>query len=254
MKERQEKSHPHQLYSLKVQRDGASVDILVPDLGSDKIYHLSKSNEGEWEKKAEIVLDEKHRGGGPRHVVVQSKRGIPIKAILSLTSFSDSKIYILLELTSEIIVYPLASFEEASSSATLLAEAKLPMPDDLKPLTMLAAELLCPSPNARFPQALLYASNRNDPRPHGDIISVFAEYRDGQNQLELVGQVFTGLQHVRAFSFFGPDDRYMITGGANGGGVKVFERQKGDTQMREVAHLPVADGGPGLAPTGFLSV
>ena len=129
------------------------------------------------------------------------------------------------------------------------------MPDDLAPLTMLAAELLCPTPNTRFPRTLLYASNRNDPRPHGDIISIYAEYRDGE-ALELVGQVPTGLAHVRAFSFFGPDERYMIVGGANGGGVKVFERTEGGggVEMQEVAHLPAPDGGADLAPTGFLCV
>lgn len=129
------------------------------------------------------------------------------------------------------------------------------MPSDLAPLTMLAAEILLPSPNASFPTALLYVSNRNDPRDHGDLICIYAvppAEAIGSQKLELIGTIGTGLKHVRGFIFFGPDDRYCVVGGANGGGIKVFERTDGGKSMKEIAHLPAEDGGIGLAPTSFV--
>lgn len=131
----------------------------------------------------------------------------------------------------------------------IITDVRLPMPSDLAPLTMLAAEILLPLPNKSFPDRLLYISNRNDPRDHGDLISVYSVLSQG---LELIGTVATGLHHVRGFIFFGPDDRYCIAGGANGGGIKVFERTEGGKNMKEIAHLPVVGGGVGLAPTSFV--
>ncbi|KAH8110547.1 putative isomerase YbhE [Phellopilus nigrolimitatus] len=236
--ERQEASHPHQVYlathALKDGR-GPSAEILVPDLGADKIWRLTKGTDGKWEQKGEVVFD-KHPGGGPRHVIVH-----------------DAKLYTLLELTSEVTVhdFPPPSDLGSTTSPSLLASTTLSMPTDIPPLTMLASELLLPQPNATFPSPLLYAANRNDPRAHGDNISVFI-LESRKQSLELVGEVHTGLTHLRAFAFFGPDSRYLVAGGANGGGVKVFERIDDGKRMREVAHLLARDGGAGLAPTSFL--
>ncbi|KAL5483101.1 hypothetical protein ACEPAI_8330 [Sanghuangporus weigelae] len=232
--ERQVSSHPHQVYFAKrgsAATLGPTDEILVPDLGSDKVWRLSQNAEGKWEKKSEITYN-LHLGGGPRHVVVH-----------------ESKLYTLMELAKKITVH---DFRNPGSNPPLLAEAVLPAPDDLKPLTMLAAEILCPAPNPTFPDAYIYVSNRNDPRPHGDLISIFSVHKDGQTALERIGDVPTGLAHVRGFLFFGPDDRYVVVGGANGGGVKVFERINRGRSMREVAHLPASDGAAGLAPTAFL--
>ena len=134
------------------------------------------------------------------------------------------------------------------------------MPKGLDPLKMLAAELLCPLTNDLFPTPLLYVSNRNDPRPSGDIISIYTTIASETGSLKLVGELETGLSHLRGFIFFGPQDRYLIAGGANGGGVKVFERLGSvagsipGIKMQEVAYLPasVCNDGSGLAPTGFL--
>lgn len=65
-KERQESSHPHQVYLVK--HSSSEVEVLVPDLGSDKTWRLIKNSEGIWERWGEISYD-KNIGGGPRHVV-----------------------------------------------------------------------------------------------------------------------------------------------------------------------------------------
>ncbi|EJD08182.1 putative isomerase YbhE [Fomitiporia mediterranea MF3/22] len=232
--ERQGSSHPHQVYFSKPNSPtslGPVEEVLVPDLGSDKIWRLRKDTDGKWEIKDEITFD-KHQGGGPRHIVVY-----------------DSNLYTLLELTNTVVVHDFKSSNEKPSYVT---SARLSMPEGLAPLTMLAAEILSQPPSTKYPSPYLYVSNRNDPRPHGDLISIFSPLKEGATELEHVADVSTGLAHVRGFLFFGPDDRYIIVGGANGGGVKVFERVDEGRNLKEVAHLPVNDTGAGLAPTTFL--
>ena len=110
---------------------------------------------------------------------------------------------------------------------------------------MIAAEILIPAPNSSFPTPYLYLSNRNDPSPEGDIISIVAI--ENPDTLELVAEVRTGMTHVRAMQFGGPDDKYLIAGGTNGGGVKVFERVNLGKGLKEVAsNISVK------APTAFL--
>ena len=159
-----------------------------------------------------------------------------------------------MELTNKLTAHSFTS----DKAPELLSEITLSMPTGLDPLTMLAAELLCPQTNDLFPVPLLYASNRNDPRPSGDVISIFTMLSSNSSKLELVGELETGLNHVRSFIFFGPQDKYLIAGGANGGGVKVFERLESvggsvpGARLKEIARLVVDTNDSGLAPTGFL--
>jgi 6-phosphogluconolactonase (cycloisomerase 2 family) len=111
---------------------------------------------------------------------------------------------------------------------------------------MLAAEILLPKPNSSFPTPYIYISNRNDPSPEGDIISIF-DFTSDSRKLELIAEVRSGLKHVRSIMFGGEDDKYLIAGGVNGGGVKVFERINGGKALKEVAK------NQGItAPTAFL--
>jgi 6-phosphogluconolactonase (cycloisomerase 2 family) len=112
------------------------------------------------------------------------------------------------------------------------------------PNEMLAAEILIPPTNATFPTHYLYLSNRNDPSPEGDIISIFSIEEPGS--LELIKEVRTGLKHVRGIVFGGQDDQYLVVGGARGGGVKVYERVDGGKDLKVVAEYADVE-----APTGF---
>jgi hypothetical protein len=111
---------------------------------------------------------------------------------------------------------------------------------------MLAAEILIPKVNSSFPTPYIYLSNRNDPSPAGDIVSIF-DFVSDPNKLELIAEVRTGLKHARGILFGGEDDKYMIAGGVNGGGVKVFQRVDGGRGLKEVARNESI-----AAPTGFL--
>lgn len=113
------------------------------------------------------------------------------------------------------------------------------------PNNQLAAEILIPPPNASFPTPYLYLSNRNDPSPQGDIISIFSI--QDPDSLDLIAEIRTGLKHLRGMAFGGPDDKYLIAGGVNGGGVKVFERVDGGKSLQLVATNNSIQ-----APTAFL--
>jgi len=116
-----------------------------------------------------------------------------------------------------------------------------PQPND-----MLAAEILIPHPNSLFPTPYLYLSNRNDPSPEGDIIAIF-DFVSDPGKLQLIAEVRTGLQHVRGMLFGGENEKYLVVGGVNGGGVKVFERINDGLGLKEVAKNEGVK-----APTGFL--
>ena len=108
---------------------------------------------------------------------------------------------------------------------------------------MLAAEILIPTPNELFPSSYMYVSNRNDPSPEGDTISIFAVAGD---TLDLISEVATGLNHVRGMALGGPNSEWLVIGGTNGGGVKVFQRVEEGKNLKEVAHDPSVQ-----SPTGF---
>lgn len=148
----------------------------------------------------------------------------------------DNILYTLLELSSEI------------SSATFPHQGELEiLPTMSKPLPlppgMLAAEILLPEPNHTYPTPYIYLSNRNDPSPKGDIISIFAI----KPALKLVAEVHSGLDHLRGMLFGGEDDKYLIAGGANSKGVKVFERVDGGLGLKLVASNEDIE-----VPTSFL--
>ena len=65
---RQEASHPHQTTFSSL--NTTEKELLVPDLGSDKVWHLTKGSDGHWAIRGftSIVA-----GGGPRHVVTHGK-------------------------------------------------------------------------------------------------------------------------------------------------------------------------------------
>ncbi|OCH89438.1 putative isomerase YbhE, partial [Obba rivulosa] len=213
---RQTASHPHQVAWIP-----SLGELLVPDLGADQVHRLAK-NGGKWVVTDNIPLK---AGGGPRHV-----------------AFYNGVLYTLMELTSEVAAHYLPPLPTAPAFITSVStlSVPLPLPD------MLAAEILIPTPNSQFPTPYLYVSNRNDPSPDGDTIAIFDISHP--EKLTLVAEVRTGLRHLRGMVFGGPDDRWLVAGGAHGPGVKIFERTNGGRMLKEIASVEVA------APTGFLWV
>ncbi|KAI8971011.1 putative isomerase YbhE [Trametes punicea] len=220
-KERQEASHLHQVI-----KHPARDEVLVPDLGSDKTRRLVREADGKWVEKG--VVNYK-AGSGPRHV-----------------AFHEGVLYTLLELTSEVAAHRLPPLPaEPTLLDTISTMAHFPPPDSAY---MLASEILLPTPNATYPSPYIYVSNRNDPSPEGDVISIFSTVDESveKGTIGRVAEVRSGLQHLRGMEFGGPDGRWLIAGGVNGGGVKIFERVDGGKGLKEVAKIELE------APTGFL--
>ena len=122
---------------------------------------------------------------------------------------------------------------------------------------MLAAEiLLYPPPTPPSPSSseihddadaprFLYVSNRNFPSATGDPIAIFS--LADRTAPQIVREVPTALQHVRGIAF-SPDGRWLVAGGAKGGGAKVFRVVERGAGLEEVARCEL-DG-----PTHFLWV
>ncbi|RPD57854.1 putative isomerase YbhE [Lentinus tigrinus ALCF2SS1-7] len=218
-KERQEASHLHQ-----VVEHPTSKEVFVPDLGADKTRRLVRDASGKWSEKAVISYK---AGSGPRHV-----------------AFHEDIVYTLLELTSEVSAYCLPPHPAEPIPLDTVRTMANPPPSPLA-ADMLAAEILVPPPNATFPNPYVYVSNRNDPDPAGDTIAIFTAV--GMNRkIGYVREVRSGLKHLRGMVFGGPENRWLIAGGAHGGGVKIFERTEGGKGLKEVASIDLA------GPTGFL--
>ncbi|KAK0446975.1 Lactonase, 7-bladed beta-propeller-domain-containing protein [Desarmillaria tabescens] len=212
-KDRQLSSHPHQVY-LNEEHE----EVLVPDLGGDRVYRFKRDPAGTWTPQSHIAYQP---GGGPRHV-----------------AFYNGTLYTLLELTSTVVSHRLPP-QPAEPSFVRTVETMSQPPSF--PSDMLAAEILIPHPNATFPTPYIYVSNRNDPSPGGDIISIFS------TEAKFIAEVRSGLKHLRGMAFGGPDDKWLVAGGALGGGIKIFERVNDGKGLVEIAANNEAE-----SPTGFL--
>jgi hypothetical protein len=145
----------------------------------------------------------------------------------------DNTLYIAHELASTFTAQPLPAAPNGTS--TFAAQLSTVPPNNLTSPFWAAAEILIPDPTARFPAAYAYVSNRNtgttvDAR--GDTIAIFSL----QPTVELVGQVYTGVQQVRGMQLGGADNEWLVLSGVVGeGGVAVFERTEGGAGLELVA-------------------
>jgi len=212
---RQESSHAHQAIL-----HPTSGELLVPDLGADKVCRFKKTDTGKWQSKSEsgsgIGMDIQYEaGGGPRHV-----------------AFYKDMMYTLLELKNKVIAHHWPSLlAEPTHVASVSTVDNLP-PDTVTD-AMFAAEILVSKSIRTDGVPHLYVSNREDSSDEGDTIAIFSliDKENGKEPKEipeLVKQARTGLTHVRGMSFGGPNDEWLIAGGVNKGGVKVFKRVLND--------------------------
>ncbi|THH16791.1 hypothetical protein EW146_g3915 [Bondarzewia mesenterica] len=200
-------SHPHMVLE-------HGNEVLVPDLGADKIWRLTEDGSpGKWAIRGEIPQPS---GSGPRHIAI----------------FEDT-LYTLHELASTVTAQHMPAAPNGTS--TILTQLSTVPPNNLTGATWQAGEILIPAPNVKFPTPYVYASNRNtgstiDPR--GDTVAIFAT----RPELKLVAQVYTGLDQIRGMEFGGENDEYLVASGVVGsGGVVVFRRTEGGTGLVEVA-------------------
>ncbi|ESK84972.1 putative isomerase YbhE [Moniliophthora roreri MCA 2997] len=216
--ERQAGSHPHQVVE-------HGEEVLVPDLGGDVVWRLTKDS-GEWRIAGSIPQPS---GSGPRHA-----------AIL------DNRLFTLHELSSTLTVqaFPALSL---NASAPLIANVSILPENPPAGAQWGAAEILIPPTTKSFPTSYIYVSNRNvatDPSaldPRGDTIAIFEHVGKGTEKegLKLVKQVYTGLSQIRGMEI-GPatngGNEFLVAAGVAGtGGTVVFRRIDGGADLEEVA-------------------
>ena len=221
-------SHPHETIQLEN-------ELLVPDLvsvklpiavqnfqrvhfqGGDTIWRLVPDRDGLFSIGGEI---KQPTGSGPRHAAIHND------ILVTLHELSST-------ITSQRIPPLGLNSSGLISNLSIVPEDQVVMAGAI----FAAAEVLIPPPNRVFDSTLVYASNRNtgtsnDPR--GDSIAVLSLAPDGT--LQIINQLFTGLNQVRGMQFGGPHNRYLVASGVVGdGGVVVFERTGNGDQFVEVA-------------------
>jgi len=259
-------------------------EVLVSDLGADKIWRLVNDGApGNFKIQGQINID---AGAGPRHM-----------AIL------DNLLFTVHEKTSTLTVQPIPQGPNGTT-LPLIANVSIVPPNPPEGSQFAGAELLISTPSSKFPNPLIYVSNRNIGNvtdPKGDTIAIF-EFKNNSgdpgasninavsnsvnnngNQkrhedvkrecqqrcgaqhglkesnrkyngshgmkkvygkraggsLELVAQVFTGLQQIRSMNLGhvedGGDEFLVASGFVGTGGVVMFQRVDGGRNLQEVA-------------------
>jgi len=208
-------SNPHEIVPFGDQ-------VLVSDLGADRVWRLVHDASNSWSVQDFIAQPS---GSHPRHIVVD-----------------DGSLYCLHEAANTLTQQSISPFSTDAQPNAASSISIVPS-DTSSSATLLAGELLF----AQNPTPLLYASNRDDPSPQGDAIAIFE-----LNPLNKVAEVRTGLKHLRGVALIGDDDAYLIAGGMNGGGIKVYERVSADQgYLKEIAAIPA---GVVDQPSSFVSI
>lgn len=131
-------------------------EVFVPDLGTDKIWRLANTGApGNFEVRGQIDIDV---GTGPRHI-----------AIL------DNIIFTLHEKTSTLTAQRIPEGPNGTT-LPLIANVSIVPPGQPAGATFAAAELLISTPSEKFPNPIIYTSNRNignETDPRGDAIAIF---------------------------------------------------------------------------------
>ncbi|KAF8322042.1 hypothetical protein DL93DRAFT_1241531 [Clavulina sp. PMI_390] len=200
---RQTGPHPHQAFLY-------GEEVLMPDLGSDKVWRLGRANStrsgtsvGQWQINGYI---QQPSGSGPRHL---QTIGNTLYTIHELAN----------TVTQQIIpAKPGADFPALIANVSTLPPAStLPANSEYT-----AAELLLFPASASTTTRYLLASNRNIGTgvnaTAGDSLAILAT----APKLHVVKQVWTGLEQIRGTQL-SPDGKYVIAAGLVGGGVAMFE-------------------------------
>jgi len=207
-------SHPH----MALENAG---EVLVPDLGGDTIWRLKQNAAGTYAIQGSIPQPQ---GSGPRHIAIFNNR-----------------LFTLHELASTLSVQTLPA--QPNGTATTFATVSIIPPNPPAGALWAAAEILIPPPTTAFPTPYIYVSNRNTgtQAPTGDSIAIFEHVNQGlpNEGLNLVNQVYTGLDQIRGMEFGNADqggDQFLIASGVAGtGGVIVLQRTNSGRNLTIVA-------------------
>lgn len=235
-------SNPH----MSLEHNG---EIFVPDLGGDKIWRVVNDGEpGKFKVQGQIDID---AGAGPRHIAIH-----------------DDILFTIHEKTSTLTAQRIPEAPNGTAFP-LLANVSVIPPNPLNGTKFAAAEILISTPTEKFPNPLIYVSNRNIGETideNGDTIAIF-EFQNGTastggsgagagtcankrrrharefkkregEALTLLAQIPTGLQQIRSMALGRVDDggdEFIIAGANTVGGVAIFQRVDGGRNLTLVA-------------------
>ncbi|KAJ7678055.1 Lactonase, 7-bladed beta-propeller-domain-containing protein [Mycena polygramma] len=218
-------------------------EVLVPDLGGDKIWRIARNGApGNFKVQGQIDVD---KGTGPRHIAIH-----------------DNILFTVHETASTLTAQAIPAGPNGTTLPLLANVTTFPA-NALPGSKFAAAEILISTPTDAFPTPLIYVSNRNiSPNvtdPAGDTIAIY-EFLNGTEpctttnarrmlrrrarrqaatpQLNLLAQVPTGLQQIRSMALGRVDDggdEFIIAGANTVGGVAVFQRVDGGRNLTLVA-------------------
>lgn len=205
-------SHPHMALEY-------GEEVFVPDLGADTIWRLARGSPFDNYRIWGSIPQPK--GSGPRHIAIY-----------------ENRLYTLHELASTLSVQKIP--EPPNGTSSIIASVSITPLDAPPGAIFAAAEILIPPPSVHFPIPYIYVSNRNkgvvDPR--GDTIAIFEHITDGRSGegLQLVQQVYTGLNQIRGMEFGPPPHEYLVASGFEGSaGVVILRRTEQGRNMEIVA-------------------
>lgn len=116
-----------------------------------------------------------------------------------------------------------------NATSPIIASVSITPPNPPAGAKFAAAEILIPPTSPRFPVPYIYVSNRNTGNldPRGDTIAIFEHVNKDRRdeRLQLIQQVYTGLDQIRGMEF-GPDPyEFLAAGGVEGSaGVLILRR------------------------------
>lgn len=239
-------SNPH----MSLEHNG---EVFVTDLGADKIWRLVNDGApGKFNVHGQIDVAP---GNGPRHMAIR-----------------DNILFTLNEKTSTLTAQQIPAGPNGTTFPLLANVSIVPQEANLN-ASFAAAEILISEPSEKFPDPLIYVSNRNlgpDFDPRGDTIAIFEfksspvtpatnatvgrRFHPRQWQvreedplspvnsitgcLTLQSQVFTGLKQIRSMTLgrvADGGDEFLVAGANVDGGVAVFKRTDGGRNLSEVA-------------------
>jgi len=153
----------------------------------------------------------------------------------------EDRLFTLHETASSLSVQAVPSAPNGTSK--ILSDVLTHPVEDLPGAIWAAAEILIPNPTQRFPTPYIYVSNRNtgtELDPRGDSVAIFELLNKGtkNEKLQLVKQIFTGLEQIRGMEF-GPAEKgleeFLIAAGVAGsGGVVMLRRIESGRNMEIV--------------------
>lgn len=241
------KSNPH----MSLEHNG---EVFIPDLGGDKIWRAVRGNDGVFAVQGQINIDP---GTGPRHIAILDEILFTVQETAST-------------LTAQRI-------PEGPNGTTLPLIANLttvdPKQASVNGTKFAAAEILISTPTDKFPDPLIYVSNRNIGAtiiPEGDTIAIYQfsngtatgssnsttaatcsrkkrrHARDllkrqaqGEGTLILLAQIPTGLQQIRSMALGNVadgGDEFIVAGANTEGGVAIFRRIDGGKSLELVVN------------------